>query len=796
MKNIAVATLVLAVFSLLIYQCKPTQTDVLKEDPVAYFGHGSFVGHDGKGLVLTADYIQRIQDFYIKQLEAGEVTSISKVKWDQGKASEIKNTIRSVVDDQALANALFLDWATDSYQPDDGGRISMLNHGLRWYYVLNIIKNPILPDTKGGWWKGLTPEQADRLKDRGIVAYAITNAGMNDYCEECLDQGVPVPEKMFGPEWQNMGSFNGEEFIGDETINTNPVLLLKVSSDPPGFCLALPRYDAGNQAQLFGVICMGYQTGKVCYFDNPRGVYHEKDREIDFRDNFVGGLDLVANGQGVCSDCHAGENPFITHPDVTAFADYMNAVDFRTMPSRWHIPLVHGTWPLNPGPTYILDAVSSPGQCNSCHSAGGNGGRFPRVSYPLPGYCGSVLENAVWPGGTMPPNGQAGIDSFANHIAALRSSCNNPKGQGQVIDDVPPPVNKPSVISPPIVIDPVYACATVIGIRGAVLGAKVELYKNGVLIGTVDSANSPHLIEFTGLDAFDPEVEIWATQTIDGATSGKSNVVKVRKVEEDYPDGLPVPSIDPVTMYECANVIAVRHIPGAQFTIYTNGSNPRISGGGSTGYTVGRPSGGPFIMPMEFTVEQSICGVTSARSAPVSTSPAPATLASAQLEPATVYVNQQLLQISGLTYGAKTVVREQASATAGSFETPISWYPDYHIAEQVGRPLRPGDQIQVVQELCGRTSQWDEPNSKLHDCDRLPGCRIETPRAGTNYVLPYDIIPGSRVRVYDESGNEIGDGSGTVVTLTRNLTLGERLTITQSLGECTSEFMFVIVVAN
>ncbi|MFN8698771.1 MAG: hypothetical protein ACK500_10845 [Flavobacteriales bacterium] len=793
MKKVVVATLMLAVFSLVLYQCKPTPQEALKEDPVAYYGHGSFVGHDGKNLVLSAEYIEQMQLYYIRQFETGAIPSRTQAVWNKEEASKIRKTISDVVEDNVLANALFLDWADEKHQPDDGGRHSMLNNGLRWYYLLNFVKNPILPDKKGGWWKGLTEDQAERLRESGIIVYAITNSSMNDYCEECLDQGVPVPEKMFGPEWQNMGSFDGDEFIS--TLE-NPELLLKISTDPPGYCLALPRYDESDSAQLLGVICMSYVTSKVCFFDNPRGVFHKKNIEIDFRTNFVGGFDLEDNGQGTCTDCHAGENPFVTHPEVPAFMNYMNAVGYRTMPPRWHIPLVHGTWPLNPGPTNILDAVSSPGQCNSCHSAGGSGGRFPRVSYPLEGYCGNVLRPAVRTGGTMPMGGQAGLSNYANHIAALLSSCDNPKGEGEVTGPTTPPLNSPSVISPPIVIDPVYACATVIGIRGAVLGAKVELYKNGVLIGTIDSANSPHHIEFTGLDEFEPEQEFYATQTIDGATSDKSNVVKVRKVEQDYPDGLPAPAIDPATVYECASVIAVRHIPGAVFTVYTNGSNPRSTNGGSTGYTVGRPSGGPFVMPMEFTVEQSICGVTSPRSSVVRTSSAPASLPAAQLEPATVYVNQELLQISGLTYGAKTVVREMASATSGSFQTPISWYPDYHIAQQVGRPLRPGDQVQVVQELCGRFSPWEQPNSKLHDCERLPGCRIETPRAGTNYVLPYDIIPGSRVRVYDESGNEIGDGSGTVVTLTRNLVSGERLIITQSLGECTSAFVFSILVTS
>src|SRR5690606_13152198 len=126
------------------------------------------------------------------------------------------------------------------------------------------------------------------------------------------------------------------------------------------------------------------------------------------------------NGQGTCTACHAGENPFVVHPDKAAFAGLTSAL----MPDNWHNPLVHPDWPENPGPTTLLDSVSSASQCNSCHTQS-YARRFPDVSDPLiRPYCIDVLESSVFGGvkRTMPQGGGSIAPYFA-HIDALLSAC-------------------------------------------------------------------------------------------------------------------------------------------------------------------------------------------------------------------------------------------------------------------------------------------------------------------------------------------------------------------------------------
>jgi len=81
-------------------------------------------------------------------------------------------------------------------------------------------------------------------------------------------------------------------------------------------------------------------------------------------------------------------------------------------------------------------------------------------------------------------------------------------------------------------------------------------------------------------------------------------------------------------------------------------------------------------------------------------------------------------------------------------------------------------------------------------CQGLPEPRIRTPLVGDHYVVVTDAIPGARIRVYDQTGDELGDGSGTVILLKRVLTGADTLTVIQQLGDCVSRTDYRISVRN
>ena len=651
----------------------------LTSDPIVAVGHGAFIGSDGKEFKPSVQFIKRAQDYYINTLQkSAEDSNLSY--------EDTKKLIYSLVDDEILASALFIDWMIERVKPNDIAHLISFNNAMRWHYALNIQREPILPTEDYKWTKGIRPGIAEELERRGIkvIVFLKTNAGGAQYIEECRDAGVPIPPPMFSSAWNFQGTVDGE-FLSEEGQTD---LWYYTSQSPRGVCLSLPRYferSGFNEAELFGLICLGIETNKACFWDNPRGTFFTRNVPVDIS-QFVGGVDLVANGQGVCTDCHAGENPYVVHPEKPPFSGLTPSL----LPLGWHDPLVDASWPQNPGPTNVLDAVASTGRCNSCHQVG-SAGRFPEVSTQLSGYCRVVLGTAIGslPKRTMPPFG-LNHSQYTAHINALQASCSAPPSGGGVIVDVDYP-DDVGYVSPPIVIDPLYQCATQVAVRGAMLDAKVDLYINGTNKGTVVPARNPDKIEFNVPALVVGDIAT-ATQEFNGVLSSPSAPVIVRDHTLDFPSGLPAPAIDPILIHECGDIIAVRHVPGAIITVYTNGGNP-VSGSTSTGWTAIFPGKRPFNVGDVFTAEIKLCSDVSPLSAPESAVAAPATLPAPTFNPATVYEGQQLVTVESIVYGSRVSIAEVSFGPIGDFTWPVSWFPNYDVATRLGRPLIASDRL-------------------------------------------------------------------------------------------------------
>jgi hypothetical protein len=774
--KIAVAVIGIAAFAsaLALTQGKPESAS-----PILAVGHGAFIGADGKRVIPTRDFILRAQEHYLDVLH--KMALANKEKVPSGAVDETRSLVYRLVPDKTLANALMVDWLIEKLNPTDAAHITATNNALRLFYVTSVQANPVRND--GSLWsKGLRIEIAKQLEENGVKVLSFTTASSDEYIAECRKAGVPVPDTVFGPGWKDQGP------IGTNNILGNGHLWSFKSDAPDGVCLGLPRHEEGaNTGRPFGVICMGIQTRKACFFDNVNGenIRLNVPKKLS---EFASGARLATNGQGVCTDCHAGENPFVVHPEDRAFSKVLSII----RPSGWTEPIVAASWPQNPGPTNLLDAVSSPGQCNSCHQAG-SAGRFPDVSTQLPKYCSVVLPFAIK--NTMPPSYASPKEKnqYTAHVNALLAACSAPPTGGGV--DVPVPAgvkDNPGFVSAPIVVDPLYQCTPTVTVRSTILDAKVHLYIDGTLVGTQGSRN-PSQVVFN-VPSLIAGQKVVATQEIGGAISSPSAMVVVRDHRVDYPSGLPAPTIDPNLVYQCAETVAVRHVNGAGIAIYSNGANPSKYYGANSGWTTVYPGKRPFDVGDKFSATAEFCGDVSPMSAAVSARAAPTTLPAPRLQPLNLVVGQQLINFESLVNGSFTTVNRTSSPATGSFTTPVSWYPNYDIASILGGPIRGGESVVASQKLCTAGPKMETP--PVRECESVGAPRIRTPIAGTNYVVVDMAIPGARIRVYDDTNNEIGDGSGTIIMLSRGLVAGERLLVTQEVGECKSRTGYRISVHN
>jgi hypothetical protein len=390
----------------------------------------------------------------------------------------------------------------------------------------------------------------------------------------------------------------------------------------------------------------------------------------------------------------------------------------------------------------------------------------------------------------MPPPGFT-KSQFTAHIDALKAACGAPGSVGVEVE-----VNLPDDkghISPPIVIDPLYACATKVAVRGSIYNAKVTILVNSAAVLPSRIAKNPNFEEFVVPNLKAGDI-VTATQEISGSPPATSAPITVRDHHVDFPSGLPAPEVDPKLIYECADLVAIRNVPGATLTLFTNGAFPS-SGVASTGWTGLFGGKRPFAIGDDFTAQQALCTDTSVLSPPkVAVAVKEPNIPGPTFNPSVTYSGQQLVTLETLVNGSHTNVREATAGSLGDVTTPVSWFPNFDVATPLGRALNAGDRLQASQALCSKGPPTETPPTVR--CESLPAPRISHPIVGNNYVVVTQSVPGARIRVYDAGGVELGDGSGTIIVLTRPLTGADTITVVQQIGECTSKTGYRVSARN
>jgi len=150
-----------------------------------------------------------------------------------------------------------------------------------------------------------------------------------------------------------------------------------------------------------------------------------------------------------------------------------------------------------------------------------------------------------------------------------------------------------AVLSPPIVLEPLYACASVVRVTGFRPGATIRIDVGFVLVAETSTTHDQ--TEVT-IDVTRPSRLtlppgppprglgrplrvgdfVRATQ-VDGVATATSDFVAVRDHHVDYPNGIPEPEVFPLPMRGCGRAVGARNIvPGATVRFF-RGLSPLAS---------------------------------------------------------------------------------------------------------------------------------------------------------------------------------------------------------------------------
>ncbi len=350
--------------------------NLLIDEPIAYIGHGAMFNSSGREIEVTREFVNDSIAYYQSSLS----NLLDERQINDYMLEREKYEVRPVwhIFEDQIIQVTLLKWLVKVIELDDAGSLMGKTNLLE-----RIIK-----------------DQPGFMISEELIALLPLPDPPIETRSNCDSPGI------WPTDYEEIGVLNAP-FISNNF--TTKVYVNNNSSD--GLCVALPR--SNNQGiRLFGVICQE-KNGRSCFWDNQSngmGFIVDPNSIVDINAEFAKGEELFGGDGGVCSDCHAGENAFVIHPNTNLLP-----TSFDTSTDNWHAPEVHPDWPQNPGPGTKLENLGSAQVCAGCHNQG-TARRFP-ILEEVPRYCNSVLRQAI--GNTMPsggPNLLAEIDILCSGV--------------------------------------------------------------------------------------------------------------------------------------------------------------------------------------------------------------------------------------------------------------------------------------------------------------------------------------------------------------------------------------------
>ena len=329
-------------------------------------------------------------------------------------------------------------------------------------------------------------------------------------------------------------------------------------------------------------------------------------------------------------------------------------------------------------------------------------------------------------------------------------------------------------LSPPTVDAPLYECATAVSVGGFVPGAKIDIYSNGTTTIGGGVSDAPWGQSFSVNPPLIDGQVITATQTAGGAVSPPSKAVTVQAFFKTHPEGLPKPRLD-TPVYNCGGAIGVSNLaPGGLLEVFSDGALAgKAPGCGAGQWLFVKP---PFATGQKVYAAETLCTTTGPKSDAVAVVPEPASLPAPVM--GAVYEGGKYCTVSSITNGATVTVYDGPQPVASHACSGGSQ------AFRLNPQPAAGDSLRAVQSLCSSISNTSPPII-VKPCNELPAPKVSPVCIGDDSVTVTGTAPDARIRVY-ANGTLIGDGGGTKINLFQPAQAGDSITVTQSLGNCTS----------
>jgi hypothetical protein len=339
----------------------------------------------------------------------------------------------------------------------------------------------------------------------------------------------------------------------------------------------------------------------------------------------------------------------------------------------------------------------------------------------------------------------------------------------------------PSILSPPIVAEPLYACGGSVTVLGFVPGATIEVEVDGGIVASgVGEYPDPDGASFALPTPIFTGSAIRARQTTPAGTSDWSSTAIVRDHVADFPAGPPRPQIDPAPVYECGCRTGVANLlRGSVVWLTADGIergrvNDAQQGGAATvhqGVNVTPDYG----LGSQVVAWASLCADPSPPSATHTTVPPPAPLPAPAFEPG--YEGGTRLVVTGIVNGARFAI-ERNGVDQGTWS---GW--GGHSYVDLAPAFAAGESLTVTQRMCAGDPPSPPGSTTVEPCSALPAPMAEPIEDGDTTVVVTGSAAGATIKVY-RNLVKVGEGGPPLIALTEPIRHGDTVHIRQSVGGC------------
>jgi hypothetical protein len=344
----------------------------------------------------------------------------------------------------------------------------------------------------------------------------------------------------------------------------------------------------------------------------------------------------------------------------------------------------------------------------------------------------------------------------------------------------------PELLSPPVIVGPLYQCATAVTVRSYVPDAEIDLEVDGTIIATVPGGFPwPQGIIVALPNPLVAGQTVRARQRTAAAQSGWSAPATVRDHTKDYPAGPPRPEINPAPVYQCGVRTGVGNLLGGGNVWITadsvevgrvDGCSPQQGVNVSPSYALGQKVRAWF----------ELCKDPSPPSIEYTTQPPPNPLPTLAFDP--IYEGSQQVTILNVVNGA-LVTLYRGGVNVGTWPC---W--GYAITISGISPIASGETFTASQTMCPGNPSSPPGSGTAQPCSSLPAPQIGPLQAGDDRVTLTQFVPDAIIKVY-LNGVMVGASGGPVVLLSQPVARGDTVDVVQDVGGCQSEYAVEVTVA-